>query len=257
MLLTIIGAVLGTLLGAVVTYIFYLIQRNRSRICYQTSNLKIIGNLDLNLPQDFEVTLSGERIESLYKSQIIVWNDGTNTIHKTDITEEDQLRVVFDTRTKIFDVSLVGCTREINKNEAFVLEGTEVTITFDFWDKKDGIVLDILHTESKTEPKIKGTVKGLINGIKNKGQIDYIKKKEKSGVLLLIHVISSLMISTVIALFFMYFYYLIRETDKYMSYFQVFTSVFIGSYIASFVGFANIFSLRKRFPRTIKFKHSE
>jgi hypothetical protein len=196
MLLIIIGAVLGTLLGAVVTYIFYLIQRNRSRICYQTSNLKIIGNLDLNLPQDFEVTLSGERIESLYKSQIIVWNDGTNTIHKTDITEDDQLKVVFDSQTKIFDVSLVGCSREINKAEISAIAGNEVTIMFDFWDKNDGIALDILHTESKAEPKIKGTVKGLINGIKNRGQIDYIKKKGKPGVLLLIRLTAALMTAT-------------------------------------------------------------
>lgn len=253
MLLTVIGAVLGTILTILVSYF----TRNKARIGYQTSNLKIIGNLGLNLPQDFEVTLSGEKIESLYRSQVIVWNDGKNTINRTDITKDDPLRVVLDSQTKIFNVSLVGCSREINKAEAFDVDGNEVEISFDFWDKKDGVVLDILHTESKSEPIIKGTVKGLVNGIKNRGQIEYIKKIKKPWLLLLLSLSAPLLISILIAVLFVYVFYVFKETSTDMSYLNVFISVFIGAFIASFIGFAKFFSFKKKFPRTIKFKHPE
>lgn len=62
--------------------------------------------------------LSGEKIESLYRSQVIVWNVGKDTINKNDITKDDPLRVEFDPKTRIFNVDLVGCSREIRHDAA-------------------------------------------------------------------------------------------------------------------------------------------
>lgn len=163
-------------IGILVSLLLYLLAKPKARLNYQTTNLQIIGNISLKLPEDFEVTLSGERIESLHKSQLIIWNGGTSTINGIDVTVDDPLRVVFDAGTKIFNVSLTGLSRSINKFEANVNRGkdNEVDLRFDFLDKRDGVIIDILHTESQKSPKILGTIKGL-DGIKNKGQLEYLK----------------------------------------------------------------------------------
>ncbi|MEO2261188.1 hypothetical protein ABGV43_30220 [Paenibacillus amylolyticus] len=255
MLQTLIGAGIG----AIISCFFYILARNRSRINYQTSNLKIIGNLSLNLPEDFEVTLSGERIESLYKSQIIIWNGGTTTINGSDIVKDDPLTVVFGPGTKIFNISVVGESREINKFNCRVSPSreNECQLNFDFWDKKDGVVLELLHTESPEQPKIKGTVKGLVNGIKSKGQVEYIKNQKKlkwKSVLLSLGVL--LILTLILSIFIVSLSQSLQNiTEKYsllLGFTLTFIGLFSGFVIIVIVTFLS--TVKKKYPRSIKFK---
>jgi hypothetical protein len=255
MLQTLIGAGIG----AIISLLFYLLARNRSRINYQTSNLKIIGNLSLNLPQDFEVTLSGEKIESLYKSQIIIWNGGTTTIDGSNIVKDDPLRIVFSPNTKIFNIGIVGETRKINKFSFDVsLDNQNVcNLTFDFLDKKDGVVLEILHTKSPEQPKIRGTVKGLVNGIKSKGQVEFIKNRSKLKwkwflIILGIILVSSIAVSIgLVSLFFS-----LRDLTGRFSTLKVYMIMFTATFITSILMMAvsTFEPFKKKYPKSLKFK---
>ncbi|MEK4276491.1 hypothetical protein [Paenibacillus sp. FSL R7-0026] len=247
-------------IGLLASLLFFLLSKSKARLNYHTTKLQIIGNVSLKLPGDFEVTLSGERIESLHKSQLIIWNGGTSTINGTDITKDEPLKVVFDSGTKIFNVSLTGLTREINKFKATSSEntGNEVELTFDFLDKKDGVLIDVLHTESRLGPRIMGTIKGL-DGIVNKGQIDYIdiknqkKIKWKSyfltiGIISIFSLIlSGLFVTTAVSLGGIMEKYstVIAVIVAFSSFFVTFLAIFIIKVYEPF---------KKKYPKHLKFK---
>lgn len=246
---------LGAGLGLIIAFVFYLMARTRSRINYQTSNLQIIGNVSLNLPQDFGVMLAGEKIENLHKSQIIFWNAGTTTIHERDIVQEDPLKVVFSPHTKIFDINVGAVSREVNKfivnrNES---NENEIILTFNFLDKKDGAMIEILHTESSIEPKITGSVKGLVDGIRHKGQIEYLNfNKRESWIIFIVKLGVPLIASLAIAGLVMFLIMFLKDSINEMSKVGSYISVVIGLYIPFLLFFNNFAFFRKKFPRSIK-----
>lgn len=248
--------IFGAIIGIITSYVFYIVSRTRSRINYQTSNLQIIGNISLKLPQDFEVTMSGVKINSLHKSQIVVWNGGNTTITGDSIVKDDPLRIVFSPGTKIFDFNITALSRKVNK---FVIKNfnsditeNELLLDFDFMDKKDGVMIEVLHTESIKEPILNGTIKGLKNGIKNKGQINYLEQNQKINRLknlfnLLIGLISSLIIGTALYILIFVFGDSFKNESAIMNYLSLVIGVFI-----PIVCLSNGFFINKRkFPKSI------
>lgn len=173
----VVGIIIGGLIGVITTYAF----TTRSKLYYQVSKLQIIGNIGLNLPDEFEVTVAGKRINNLQKSQIIIWNGGTSTIMGDKIVKEDHLRLVFDASTNILDVNITGLSRKVTKftAEKDMTRENEVILEFDFLDRKDGVIIEILHTNSNSDVKLDGTIRGLRKGIKFKGYIDYFNTSKK------------------------------------------------------------------------------
>jgi len=252
-----IGTIIG-IIGIVLAVIFYFKSKPVSRINYQTSNLKIIGNISLKLPTDFEVTLSGEKIESLYKSQVIIWNGGTTTLYGKDIVEEEPLRVVFDKDTIIFNVAVVGESRKANKFNATVDDANKdvVKLSLDYLNRNDGVLLEILHTESTVDPKVIGELKGLSNGIKGKGKVDYVGAPPRKLWLrfLIIRVAIPLVFSLAVSAVLLFLFKIISESAVKQSNFSVFLSVAMGL----FFGTSGVTELnhmfKKRYPRSIRFK---
>lgn len=250
-----LGTIVGILFGILVGYFFYVLQRSRSRLNYQTSNLQIIGNISLKLPNEFEVTVAGVRIDSLQKSQIVIWNGGTTTINGADIVAEDYLKIVFGSSTRIFSVNVTALSRKVNKftAEKDSLLDNEVILNFDFLDRKDGVIIEVLHTDSEKEPRITGTIKGLINGIKHKGMINYLDiDKKKRWVRVLrsfgIPLFAALLVGSALYALIVVF----REKFIGESNLLNYISMVLGCFIAFIIIFNNLSLFKRKFPRTIK-----
>jgi len=250
-----LGTIVSILFGVLVGYFFYVLQRSRSRLNYQTSNLQIIGNISLKLPSEFEVTVAGVRIESLQKSQIVIWNGGTNTINGTDIVVEDYLKIVFGSSTKIFSVNVTALSRTVNKftAEKDSLVNNEVILKFDFLDPKDGVIVEILHTNSNAEPKIMGTVKGLKNGIKYKGQINYLNRNKKKRWLRILQfwgfpLIAALILGSALYALIVVFREIFIGESNLLNY----VTMVLGCFIPFIFMFNNLFLFKRKFPRNIK-----
>ena len=97
-------------------------------------------------------------IPNLAVTKIAVWNAGTQAIHDNDIASLDPLCI----RT-IKDVAILDCqiiSSNCNANN-FCLKGSEtVTISFELMRKKEGAVIQILHTGSKgSDVQFEGSLK--------------------------------------------------------------------------------------------------
>jgi len=246
----------GIVFGIITSYVFYLIGRTRARISYQTSKLQIIGNINLKLPEDFEVTVAGVRVDSLQKTQFVIWNGGTTTISGDEIVKDDRLRVVFGLSTKILDYNIIGLSREVNKFTVEVNENAEfeLLLNFDFLDRKDGVIIEVLHTDSIIDPELKGTVKGLVNGIKNKGRIDYIKTDKRKSIIFWRWGIPLLTGSLVGTILFFLVISLADELKDPQSFNRLATycGFILGTSFPILLVFNDFQLFKKKFPRSIK-----
>ncbi|WP_455913286.1 hypothetical protein [Pseudomonas syringae] len=184
---------IGGLVFGVLTYLW---SRRRTKLAYVYVGEHLLGSASDALPPAIVVQYNGVSIPRLSKTQVIIWNNGENTISGTDIVPKDPLRLQVGEDGKILSVSVLKTSRDVidvkllpisidHPNEAF--------ITFDYLDAKDGVVIEILHTSTERKPYMKGTLRGLPQGISNYGQFAQPKpqKKSKSKLFRAINVIFS------------------------------------------------------------------
>ncbi|MCF2717859.1 hypothetical protein LWE69_11780 [Paenibacillus sp. UKAQ_18] len=192
------GSIVG-ITGIIYSVYTFRKQKIGPRFCYQTSTLKVIGGYSEQFKQDeLEIFFEGEKVDAVSKTQIAFWNSGFGTIKGEDIVERDQLRAKFSEDSKILSMSIVTQSRNVNRIELNKNSENEVLINFEFLDSKDGGIIEIVHTDTKSRPNLIGTVKGLPNVLKDKGDIvpypilqieDGVVKKRKVSILNLLFII--------------------------------------------------------------------
>lgn len=102
-----------------------------------------------------------KEIDSLSITKISFCNKGLETIQKNDTIESDKITVeLVGKDIKILDSDLIYESRAVNKfSFSIVKDENELNVSFDFLDKNDGAIIQILHT-STGEIKVRGTIKG-------------------------------------------------------------------------------------------------
>lgn len=160
-ILGIIGTVLG-MIGLVTGYIFY---RKSVRI-----KEPIIAIRNNNLFQNFssklkglEISFNSHTVESLTVTKAVFWNNGSETINKSDIVNEEPLR--FDVRQglKILDVQIIATNNPTNKFSCRISpDQSRATFEFEYIDKDDGVVIQLIHTGIDiSDISLYGKIKGV------------------------------------------------------------------------------------------------
>jgi hypothetical protein len=136
----------------------------RKWLVYHLRGNNIFRGLQHTVP-DVEVKFAGygPTIAALTVSKITFWNAGNETINKSDIVKDDQLRVQVFGDALIMSVRVVGCTSTLNEIECTVTrERTSATITFNYLDHNQGAVIQVFHTGPVTHSvQLRGTIKGV------------------------------------------------------------------------------------------------
>lgn len=167
-----VGTLIGVL-GVAVAVATYVLSRRRKMLAYRTRGIHLIGNADPGLPSDITIQYRGQTVPRVTRSFLVIWNEGEETITRSDIASADPLVVDVGPEAKILRVMPTKITRTVTQVSAHDLPESpnKALIDFDFLDTKDGAVLEILHTGEKRHPRLTGTVRGIPSGPKNYGQI--------------------------------------------------------------------------------------
>ena len=150
-----------TLIAIVLAFYFYnkgkMIREPRWSII--TANL--IQNYDSKIA-DLKVLYKGGDIENLSISKIAIWNNGAMTILNTDIPQTHPLEIVGNENVRLLDVKLLAANNEANQFSATMASGGQsVFLNFDYLDKAQGAVVQIIHTGTSSDDlKLTGAVKG-------------------------------------------------------------------------------------------------
>ena len=162
-------SILIGIVGILLAIIFYFKGKKYKVIKYWIFSKTIIGDLNSRL-EGLEVIYKGVKQKWVGVSTITIWNAGTETINSDEIVESRPLSIMVPSTVKILDVNIVNSTdeslgfnlKEIQTNHdqsAQILK-----IDFDYIDRKDGTIVQIVHDNGKgvrdikVDCKIKGAL---------------------------------------------------------------------------------------------------
>ena len=148
---------------AVASFIYAIIcqQRNKERkeFSYSLKSNSLISGKKSKFEKLF-ITYDGQQIESLCVSKFTIWNSGNKTLNHTDMVESKELTVSVSNEYKILDVELITSSDKTNKFSLKKYDEHTVKILFDYADKKEGMVIQIIHTGTKEDICIDCKIKG-------------------------------------------------------------------------------------------------
>ena len=154
---------------AIVSFIYAIIcqQKNKEKkefsFCLKSNHL-IRGKRSKF--KKLSITYDGQQIEDLCVSKFTVWNSGNRTLNHTDMVESKELTISVTNECRILDVELIACSDETNGFSVKIENEHTVKVLFEYADKKEGVVIQIIHTGSDENIQIDCKIKGG-NPIKN------------------------------------------------------------------------------------------
>jgi hypothetical protein len=171
---------IGGLLLAVLTYFW---SRRRTKLAYVYLGEHLLGSASDVLPPAISVQYNGISIPRLTKTVIVIWNDGENPITAANFVPKDPLRLEIGGDGEILSVKILKNSRDVIDFRLVNSEpplSKQASLTFDFLDADDGVVVEILHTSTERKPRLLGTLIGLPKGFTNLGQFTRPKPGRKS-----------------------------------------------------------------------------
>ncbi len=135
-------AIVTFLAGVAVTWVFYRRGYRERRPSYIVTGNRVVAE---DPRRGIEVTFRGEKVPVVSRTLVAVWNDGRETIRRTDVPEGAPLTISIDGANRILEARVAATTRpEIGFRTH--LDPPDVVLCFDHLDHKDGATIEILHT---------------------------------------------------------------------------------------------------------------
>ncbi|MFB2937719.1 hypothetical protein ACE1B6_20925 [Aerosakkonemataceae cyanobacterium BLCC-F154] len=147
-----------SVLGVIITVVNIKVKRP----CYAIRSVGIIEDI-ASKSKLLEMYYAGHKIERLTVTRIAFWNAGNETIDRKDIAAADPIKIVLSSGYNILDVKLIYEKDKVNQfNFNFQSGNPDVILNFDYLDKHDGAIIQIVHTgEDSKNFEIYGRVKGV------------------------------------------------------------------------------------------------
>ena len=172
---------------AIVSFIYAIIcqQKNKEKkefsFCLKSNHL-IRGKRSKF--EKLSITYDGQQIEDLCVSKFTVWNSGNRTLNRTDMVESKELTISVTDECRILDVELIACSDETNGFSVKIENEHTVKVLFEYADKKEGVVIQIIHTGSDENIQIDCKIKGgnPIKNIVNETAPKFIRKIVKKDI---------------------------------------------------------------------------
>lgn len=160
-ILALVGVILG-ILGIVFSYYFYRRSIRAKEPVYSIKSNNLISDSRFTL-EKLNITYGSgkQKIQNLTVSKVLFYNRGAETINRADI--ETKNRVSISPRnSEILDVSLLQANNDSNNSGLLWHESGEfLYIDFDYLDKNQGAVIQVIHTGlSSDDLQVIGDIKG-------------------------------------------------------------------------------------------------
>jgi hypothetical protein len=151
--------IIGVLSFAFSIYI-YLKAKSRKCPMYYISSFQLLDSEIKNI-KNIEIKYLDRIINNLTASKFAFWNDGKKTILEDDIPTSSPLKITSKDNIEIFNAEIKYVTNDSN-NIVIKQSKKEIIIKFEYLDKYQGAVINILHSgQSSDDLIINGDIKGV------------------------------------------------------------------------------------------------
>jgi hypothetical protein len=170
--------ILGIVIGIVVSYYFYKKSVRIKEPVYSIKSNNVISGSQSKYER-LRVLYEDTEIENFTVSKILFFNQGSETITRQDIETSSPLRISCK-NCDFLDISTLQVNKPSN-NFDILQEATErVLISFEYLDKNQGGVIQVIHTGLSSEDL---EVYGDIKGVEKLSQIDSKQLESKKLIL--------------------------------------------------------------------------
>ena len=160
--LGVISLLVAIFFGIMTIYFYYHPQKQKIP-CFAIKNFNLIRNLGKKF-ENIQMRYGTDPIDNFSATKIAFWNGGKDTIkYDRDIAPADPLIIKIADGKKILDAEKIFEKNPINRfNVEISADKSHVKLFFDYIDKNDGVVIQILHTGTRaSDIKLYGTVEGV------------------------------------------------------------------------------------------------
>lgn len=182
----------------------WIANKEKKKISYYIDSYEIV-RAGKNVIPEFEILYSGQPISDLTVSRFAIWNSGNRVLNSSDIVDTKPLSIMSDDGgPDILAASVIKCSEESNDFMVTKKDAHCVEIKFDYVDKQDGVIIQILHTGSVNNITVSGLIKGgkkLKNVEKHSSTIKNKKALKISATVVLGVEMLLMMIMTMISIF--------------------------------------------------------
>lgn len=105
------------------------------------------------------ITYDNKRIEKITISKMIFWNSSFPTINKGDIINADPFSIIL-TDGELLDISVLKGDDTPNRINIACSTNNSAQISFDYLDRKEGGIIQIIHTGTRSSVDVTKLLKG-------------------------------------------------------------------------------------------------
>ncbi len=174
-------------LGCVVTigvgWLGYWLQLRHAtpRLAYQWRSTAIVtGDVEKD-DRDIQIQYRGRRVQRVTRTAVALWNPSGATFDKTDFVKGAPAYVSFEGGA-ILKPRVVRESREgIGFRVGFspTADPPPVVWVFDVLDRRDGVLLEFLHSGGIVGPTFTGLIKGIPHGPENRGLLPELAPRSR------------------------------------------------------------------------------
>jgi hypothetical protein len=144
----------------VLAVFFYIRSRRNKEPVYTKKSFNIIQDFSSKLT-DLAIIYKNESVTNLTITKIAFWNSGRETINMVDVAEADPLRISITNNSKILSAEVIYSGNPANKFRISEIKDNSVKLLFDYIDRNEGGIIQIIHTGKSSEDiDVKGIIKG-------------------------------------------------------------------------------------------------
>ncbi len=135
------------------------VKRKEPRYFFRSNNL-VSGNARNLSP--LKIMYKEKQINNVTVSKVCFWNNGNETCRREDIASVDPLCVSMLNKSEILQASIIFKKTDANNFGIHpATDNRSLYITFDYLDKNDGGIIQIVHTGKSSEDlQMRGTIIG-------------------------------------------------------------------------------------------------
>lgn len=133
--------------------------KKRKQFTYAIKSNHIIQNSVAKIDK-LDLRFNGKRIDDLSITRIVIWNSQKKEIRDNDMVSDYDLSVTIDDDFEILDAKILFEKEPANKFTIKNLQSKKINLGFEYVDKKEGVVLQIIHTGKARNLKVDCKIKG-------------------------------------------------------------------------------------------------
>ncbi|MGR3311398.1 MAG: hypothetical protein ACUZ77_11580 [Candidatus Brocadiales bacterium] len=154
------------LIGIILAIFFYIKGKRTKKPTYAIRSTNLIRDFKGRFGK-LKIKYGDEPISNFTATKVAFWNNGKETINGSkggDIATTDQLMIKVKNGSRFLDSDVLHPKKDDNPNQFSIKpseDGSHVLIQFEYLDKGQGGVMQLLHTgKSSDDVEVCGTIKG-------------------------------------------------------------------------------------------------